>query len=55
LDVELAPRIAERVRLCFAARGGFALPKPQIEFAGRSVATWGRPLALLSAGVSLEF
>ena len=53
--VELAPRLTPRVHLCLDGRGGFALPRTNISFAGRTVATWGQPVALLSLGLSLDF
>jgi hypothetical protein len=55
LGAELAPRLSERVHACLGARAGFALPKPDIDFAGERVATWGQPLVLVSAGVGMEF
>jgi len=55
LGVEVAPRLSERFHACLGARAGFAFPKPDIEFAGERVATWGQPLVLLSAGVGMEF
>lgn len=54
LGTEIAPRLSGRVSLCFGARGGLTLPKPQISFAGRNVASWGRPLGLFSAGLSVD-
>jgi hypothetical protein len=54
LGAELAPALSEWIRVCLGARAGFALPKPDVDFAGRSVATLGRPLVLLSAGVTVD-
>jgi hypothetical protein len=55
LGAEIAPRLSERVHACLGARAGLALPKPDIEFAGERVATWGQPLVLLSAGIAIDF
>ena len=55
LGAELAPRLSERIRLCVGARAGVALPKAELAFAGRRVTSWGWPLVLLSAGVSVDF
>lgn len=55
IGVEVAPRIADRVRLCLDGHAGFSIPRTGIVFAGRAVATWGRPLGLLSAGVGVDF
>jgi hypothetical protein len=55
LGVELAPALSERVRVCLGARLGVSLPKVDVAFAGQRVASWGQPLALLSAGLSLDF
>jgi hypothetical protein len=54
LGVEIAPRLTERVRLVLGGRLGFSLPRVDIAFAGRPVAVWGRPLGLLSLGVSVD-
>jgi hypothetical protein len=50
----VAPRLGDRVHLDLGGRLGFALPRVDIAFAGRPVATWGRPLGVLSAGVSVD-
>jgi hypothetical protein len=55
LGAEIAPRLSRRFHACLAARAGVAFPRPDVEFAGERVATWGRPLVLLSAGVGVEF
>jgi hypothetical protein len=55
VGAEIAPRLAGPVRLCFDGQAGFSLPSAEIVFAGRPVATWGRPLGLLSAGASVDF
>jgi hypothetical protein len=39
----------------FGAELGVALPRVEIAFAGRRIAPWGRPLALFSSGVGLDF
>jgi hypothetical protein len=52
LGSELGFRLTKHVRLCLGAELGVALPKLELAFAGESVATWARPLALLSAGVA---
>jgi len=44
-------RLSEHVRLCLGAELGVALPTQELSFAGQTVATWGRPFALLSTGV----
>jgi hypothetical protein len=36
------------------ARAGIAVPKPDVAFAGHSVTSFGRPLVLLSAGVTVD-
>jgi hypothetical protein len=43
-----------RLRVCFGAELGIALPSVEIAFAGQGVAPWGRPLTLVSAGVGLD-
>jgi hypothetical protein len=55
LGAELAPRLSERLYASLAARAGIAAPKPDIEFAGDRVATWGQPLVLVSAGIGIDF
>jgi hypothetical protein len=55
VGAELAPRLTERLHASLAARVGLAAPKPDIEFAGEHVATWGQPLVLLSAGIGTDF
>jgi hypothetical protein len=50
----IAPRITDRLHLCFDGQAGVSLPKADIAFAGHTVATWGRPLGLLSAGVGVD-
>jgi len=54
LGVEVAPRLTDHLRLYLGGHAAISLPGADIVFAGRSVATWGRPLGLLAAGVSLE-
>lgn len=54
LGAEVAPRLTERTHLYLAGRLGFSLPRVDIAFAGHTVAVWGRPLGLLSAGVSVD-
>jgi hypothetical protein len=55
VGAELAPRLSERLYASLAARAGVTSPKPDIEFAGEHVATWGQPLVLLSAGIGMHF
>jgi hypothetical protein len=55
LGFEMAPRLSERVRVRVGMRVGIAVPKSDIAFADERVATWGRPLALASAGLSYDF
>jgi hypothetical protein len=54
LGLEVAPRLTDHLRLYLGGHAGIALPSADIAFAGHTVATWGRPLGLLSAGMSLE-
>jgi hypothetical protein len=54
IGIEVAPKLSEWVRLCLGARVGLALPRTDIAFADQSVANWGWPLAVLSAGVSVD-
>ncbi len=51
---EIAPRLTERTSLYLDGRLGFALSPVDISFAGRPVATWGRPLAMAAIGVSID-
>ncbi len=51
---EVAPRLTERTSLYLDGRVGFALSPVNISFAGRPVATWGRPLAMVALGVSID-
>jgi hypothetical protein len=55
LGVEVAPRVAQRVHLFAAGRAGVSFPRADVAFAGRTVATWGRPVGLASGGVSFDF
>ena len=55
LGSELGFRLTKHVRLCLGAELGVALPKLELAFAGQSVATWGRPLALFSAGLGVAW
>lgn len=54
LGAGIAPRLTERTRLAVDGRIGFTAPRVDIAFAGRNVATWGRPLGMVSAGVSVD-
>ncbi len=54
IGAAVAPRVAERVHLYVDGRVGVSLPRADVAFAGHVVATWGRPLGLLSAGVSVD-
>lgn len=49
-----APRLTERTSLYVDGRLGFALSRVDISFAGRPVATWGRPLGMLALGLSVD-
>jgi hypothetical protein len=55
LGSELGFRLTKHVRLCLGAELGVALPQLELAFAGQSVATWGRPFALLSLGVGVAW
>lgn len=55
LGSELGLILGAHSHLCFGADLGIALPKLEIAFAGKQVATWGRPFGLLFAGVGLDF
>jgi hypothetical protein len=55
LGSELDVYGGSRWHACFGAELGIALPRVEIAFAGQRVAPWGRPLALFSAGVGLDF
>ncbi|APR87756.1 hypothetical protein A7982_13105 [Minicystis rosea] len=55
IGAEIAPRLTERVHLCFDGQVGVSLPRADIAFAGRTVAAWGRPLGMLSAGASVDW
>jgi hypothetical protein len=50
----MAPRLTERTSLYLDGRVGIALSPVDISFAGRRVATWGRPLGVLAIGVSVD-
>jgi hypothetical protein len=52
--VEIAPRLTDHASLYLDGQVGFALSRVDISFAGRPVATWGRPLALMALGVSID-
>jgi hypothetical protein len=49
-------RLGERFRLGFQALVGVAAPRPAVQFDGREVADWGRPLVLstLELGIALD-
>jgi hypothetical protein len=51
----IAPRLTDHVHLPLGAAIGVSLPKAEIALAGESVATWGRPLGLLSGGLDVDF
>jgi hypothetical protein len=53
--VEVAPRLVGQVRLHLGGHAAVSLPRADVSFAGRTVTTWGRPLGLLSGGVSVDF
>jgi len=55
LGSELGFRLTKHWRLCLGGEIGVALPKLEVAFAGQSVATWGRPFALISAGVGVTW
>jgi hypothetical protein len=50
----IAPRLTERTHLCLDGHLGASLPRVDIAFVGRPVAVWGRPLGMVSAGVSVD-
>lgn len=54
VGVGIAPRLTDRTSLTLDGRAGFALSPVDISFAGRSVASWGRPLGMLAIGVSVD-
>lgn len=54
VGAEIAPRLAGPLSLFVEGRLGVALPRADLVFAGRPVATWGRPLGLLAAGVAVD-
>ncbi|HKO47582.1 MAG TPA: hypothetical protein VJV79_07660 [Polyangiaceae bacterium] len=51
LGTQVGFRLSKHVRLCLGAELGVTLPKLELAFAGQSVASWGQPFALFSAGV----
>lgn len=55
LGAQLDVRLAGRWHACFGAELGVALPRVEVAFAGQRVAPWGRPLALFSSGLGLDF
>jgi hypothetical protein len=52
--VEVAPRMGERTYVVLNADVGFSFPRADVAFAGAAVATWGRPLGLVSAGLGID-
>jgi len=48
---ELGFRVTQHLRLCLGAELGMSVPELEVAFAGQTVTSWARPLALLSAGV----
>ncbi|MEO7330359.1 MAG: hypothetical protein ABI193_17420, partial [Minicystis sp.] len=54
VGAEISPRLHGPVSLVFDARLGVALPRADLVFAGRPVASWGRPLGMIGAGVSVD-
>ena len=54
LGLEAAPRLTDRLRVYVAGHAAVSLPRADIVFAGQTVATWGRPLGLLSVGLSVD-
>jgi len=52
---ELGFRVTKNLRLCLGAELGVAWPKLELVFAGQRVATFGRPFALLSAGLGVAW
>ncbi len=53
LRVRACYGINRRLRLFLGSRVGISLPRPVIRFAGREVASWGRPAALAAFGLRL--
>ena len=52
INLGLGIALSSALELRLDGLGGFALPEPVLTFAGREVASWGRPLAV--ASVALE-
>jgi hypothetical protein len=46
LDLGGRARISRRIAFLARVSGALATPKPNVRFAGRDVAVWGRPLVL---------
>ena len=55
LGTELAFRLTQHLRLCLGAELGIAVPELEVAFAGQRVASWARPLSLLSVGVAVAW
>jgi hypothetical protein len=55
LGIEVDPRLGERVHGHLGGDVALALPPADIAFANRKVASWGRPLGICAAGVSVDF
>jgi hypothetical protein len=53
-DAGLAIVLPWRLWLQFDLRAGVAMPRPAVDFAGRQVATWGRPFAAAVVGVGIR-
>ena len=47
--------LSERFQLCLGGDVGDALPAMRVVFARQSVAHWGRPFGLLTAGLRVGF
>jgi hypothetical protein len=54
LGIEVAPRLTARLRLHLAGNVGVATTEVAIGLPGGAHGTWGRPLALFSAGLSVD-
>jgi hypothetical protein len=55
LGAEAGLRLTAGSRLCLAGELGVAVPKLEVVFAGHPVQNWGRPLGLVSLGLSRDW
>jgi hypothetical protein len=54
LDAELNARLVAGFRVGIDAQVGMAVPRAAVRFAGREVASWGRPMLNLGAGLEFD-